>query len=156
LEEAEQHLDASERVGGKTPASELERLLLQSQSGQVREIGPRLYRMVDQKHPDSGLILEALGRGHLLQFNLPMAEKALDLLLRQQPDNPVGRYLRGRLRASQAHDELAVEDLRHAVERVPEMDKARLFLANRLFKLGQLREATYHYEWLRQTRPEDG
>jgi tetratricopeptide (TPR) repeat protein len=152
-ERAERHLNECERWGGPSNSLRLERVLLQAQQGDVEEGETPLYKLVNEDHPQTDLILEALAKGHLVLINSNNAEHALTLLLEKQPKHFTGRFLRGTLREDAERNDEAAEDLQVAVEQGPWAFDPRLHLADVLTKLGRIREAIYHYEWLRSAHP---
>jgi predicted Zn-dependent protease len=155
LDEAEQRLSEYERDRGPSPAAALERALLRAQRGDVDDVKARLYALVEKDDPQADLALEALARGHLLNFRTDLALKALDMLLERHPDHLPALVLRASIYEELRRTEDAANDYGRAVERDPEAFEPRLRLAGLLSTLGRAREAIYHYEWLRQLRPGD-
>jgi tetratricopeptide (TPR) repeat protein len=155
LDEAEQRLTEYERRHGPGPAVSLERALLRAQRGEVDHVKASLYALVDKDDPRADLALEALARGHLLNSRSDLAMLALDKLLGRHPDHIPALLLRAGLFDELNKPKDAAHDYKHAVQLDPEAFDPRLRLADLLSSLGQVREAIYHYRWLRQVRPGD-
>lgn len=149
--EAEQHLTTCERLQGVTPASTLERALLRAQQGDLAGVEAPLQALAapPRGHPERAQILEALAKGYLATYRLTEALHCLDTLLRAQPGWVPALLLRARARKGPDRNEKALADYQRAVELAPESDAARLGLAETLYRLGRVREATAHFEILR-------
>jgi len=93
-EQAERCLEKYQQVRGLDEAGSFEQLLLSAERG-VDSVADRCRHHVEQDHPDTPLILEALTRGYLRQYQLPEARLCLDLWLQRQPDNPQALCLKG-------------------------------------------------------------
>jgi predicted Zn-dependent protease len=153
LDRARQLLDACETQPGITPALALERTLLQVQQGQLRNYEADLHSAVKQGNPDAPDILEALAKGYMNAHSPDQTIDALDFLLEQEPDHVPALVLRGRFWENQRRDDEAERDYRRAVELAPDWPAARLYLADCLARLGEVRQAVAHYEYLRARPP---
>ena len=125
------------------------------QRGLVKENVDALLDHVEVRHPDSEQILEALAQGCVHVYRLDEATFWTKQLLDRFPNNPVGRLL-----DAQTNETLrraaALRSRSWAAGRgSPRDDKARLYLADLLFKAHQHEEAARHYRELHRRRPHD-
>ncbi len=155
LDEAEQLLKEYERRHGHGPAIALERTLLRAQQGGVDEVKSSLYALVDKDDTQAMLVLEAVARGHMVNSRADLSLQALDKLLARHADHIPALFLRAGIYDDLGKTKEAVQDYERAVELEPEGFDARLRLADLFSIQGRVRDATYHYEWLRQVRPAD-
>jgi tetratricopeptide (TPR) repeat protein len=155
LDEAEACLTEYERRQGSSPATSLERSLLRAQRGEVDHVKAALYLLVDKNDPHADLALEALARGHLLNFRPDLSLKALDKLLGRQPNHLPALLLRGGILTDLGKTRDAAVDYERAVQHDPEAFDPRLQLAGLLSSLGRIREAMYHFRVLLQVQPDD-
>jgi tetratricopeptide (TPR) repeat protein len=154
---AEEHLDACRRLHYPPEAVALEGTLLAAQQGKVSTVAEPLRRLVQQKHPETSLILEALARGYVRSGSPAEALECLILLLQREPDHLTAVLLRAQCQSLLGEHEEARASAAQAVRLSPNLAEARLVLANVLSKLGHVREAAAQYEWLRyhsDDRPE--
>src|SRR5262249_21291815 len=86
-DDAKRYLKECQRLGGVAEALDLEKGLLRAQQGALAGLEGQLLSFVEQGHPDSVLILEALARGCLKTYSLPRAKHCLELWLEREPDN---------------------------------------------------------------------
>jgi tetratricopeptide (TPR) repeat protein len=152
---AERLLTAYEQSHGSDAETRLEWQLLGVQQGDLADSERELRLRVRDNSPDANLILEALTKGYLNTFQWSDAMACLDLLLERQPAHAPALVLRARALDALRWPERALEAYRKAVDLTPESVVARLGLADALNRLGHAREAIYHYEILRQRRPDD-
>jgi predicted Zn-dependent protease len=153
--DAERFLAAFENVSGPTPASRLEWALLGAQQGDLIGVEQRLQALVSQDGPEAPEVVEALAKGYAVTFRTPEALVLLHWLLDRSPDHVPALLLRGKLLDYQRQSDAAAEDLRRAVELAPDNPAAHAELAGVLNHLGRTREAIYHYELARRSRPAD-
>jgi tetratricopeptide (TPR) repeat protein len=154
-DEAGRYLYACERLQGVTQASALERALLDAQHGDLSGAEASLRSLVRGGGPDVPLILEALGQGYLRAFRLDDALPCLEELLRRRPDHHLALLWRGWVWKMRDQYEVAARDFQRAVDLRPQADQARLHLADALDRLGRIREAVAHYEYLRRRQPDN-
>ena len=155
-DDARRHLEDCERLG--FPSRDeiaLERMLMKVQNGEVAESEETLINFVLNDHPDSILILEALGEGYLRTFKMGMAEFCVNQLLMRQPDNPLAYLWRGELRDQQLATQSALDDYQKALDLDPDLDEARLRLGEKLILIERVREALPHFERLHAKHPQD-
>lgn len=151
--EAERLLTDHERRQGPTEAAKLEWLLLGVQQGEHAEQEAYLRSLVDAKHPAAPLILEALAKGFMNVSRWSRMRSSLNLLLEREPENIPALILRGKGWDGVHNPERAVEDYQRAVDLLPTTGEGRLRLAETLQRLGRVREAVAHFEFLRQREP---
>lgn len=152
--EALHHLDrCQELAGDHADVSSLERTLLHAQQGAVAKVEIPLWALVEQNHPDKPLILEALARGYLQVYSLPLADKSLKMLLEEQPTHAEAWFLRAGICEMLGSSADGLEFYRRAVELRPNNDSYRLRLANFLLHSHRAKEALPHLERLYQRQP---
>ena len=138
-----------------TPASALERALLQAQRGQLDDVETDLHDRLRHDAPESGLVREALAQGYLAAQRWTAAEQCADDILRRRPDHPFALVWRGQAREGKHADGQALADYRQALDLRPGADNVRLRLAELFVKLGRPGEARGHFEALHRRRPTD-
>lgn len=156
FELAEEHFSEYRRiVGTSTEEGTLEWAMLRAQRGEVEPVESFLRRQVDQHHPSSTWILEAMTRGYLRLHRRLDAMNCVRIWLEREPDALRPVLLRGLIHYRANAFSKAVEDLRQVVERQPKNDEARRLLANALIENSQAPEAVPHLELLCQRDPQD-
>jgi len=159
-EEAESHLAACEQVGGMKHETNLERIMLTAQRGDLERVEGLLKARTGPDDPEAVLALEALAKGFLNRFWLVHARVCLNILLERQPDHPQALLMRARLFEALArsgameHEQDALRDYEKAVALHPSF-QARLGLAGALYRVGRPWEAAVEYERLHQEEPEN-
>jgi tetratricopeptide (TPR) repeat protein len=130
------------RLSGGAPADDLrlEQVLLQAQLDPDAKAG-YLRGLVEDGHPQTVLILEALARGYLKKNRYAHAGLVLQVWLEKAPDDPAALYFRGTVREEQGPREEAVDDYRRVLEVDPGHDAARLRLVKLLRQLSRPAEA---------------
>jgi tetratricopeptide (TPR) repeat protein len=149
-------LDKYQAVRGGDEACAFERLLLAAERNGQEPVTETCRAYVEQGHPETPLILEALARAYLRQYRLPEARGCLGLWLEKEPDNPQALSLKGQLHLD--YEQMrgpAVESYRRAVEIDPEHEEARLGLAVSLLESKLYAEAVEHLEFLTGRQPEN-
>src|SRR2546427_5685491 len=152
-ESADQHLADCVRLQGQTEEATLEALLGQVQQGRVTGVEQGLYERIEQNSPDAPAILEALAEGYATAFQTEKTLGALNELLNRQPANVSALLLRGKVWDGLNKDEEALHDFAEAVAQRPDLDEARLRLAQTLSRAGRIGEAAAHYHWLHERQP---
>jgi tetratricopeptide (TPR) repeat protein len=156
LERAARHLAAAQKAWGRIPAPlKLERALLTAQKGEVDDVKRYLFTLVEQNHPETPLILEALALGYLRGYRLDEAFYCLERWQQQQPQDAQVYFLRGWVREFQEDSVFAAPEYRKALELDPKRDDARQRLASILTDNNQPLEAIGHLEVLVQKHPQD-
>jgi predicted Zn-dependent protease len=153
---AVEHLgEYQRRVGSSTEDGTLEWAMLRAQRGEVEPVEAFLRKQVDQKHPHSTWILEAMTRGYLRLHRRLDAMNCVRIWLEREPQAIRAVMLRGLIHYRANAFSRAVEDLRQVVEREPKNDEARRLFANALIENSQAPEAVPHLELLSKRHPED-
>lgn len=146
LEIALDHLDAHERCGGDSAARFLERELAAIQDGDLAGRDKEMFALVQEKHPDTSLILEALARGCLKENHPGKLFHVLELWNEQNP----GSAWRGRVNYHVGRYAAAAADLAPFVARDPEWDEIRFELAMAHYYTGRTAESLLHLEFLQR------
>lgn len=154
-DEALRHLDAGRRLGWSPDALALEHVLLRAQRGDLVETEASLLERVEQEHPDTPLILEALAQGYMQTYRLPGALHCAEELLRRQPEHARARVWRGWVMEQVHRFADAAEDYRRAVDLKPADEWARLSLGEVLLHLGRAADAAEQFEYLSQRQPDN-
>jgi len=151
--QARYHLDRCQKLAGDADISSLERTLLHAQQGGVAEVERPLWRLVEQNHSDKLLILEALAHGYVRVYSLPLADKALKMLVEEQPAHAEAWFLRGGICELLGASAEGLKFYRRAVDLRPMNDPYRLRLANCLLQTNRNEEAVPHLEELCRRQP---
>lgn len=151
---AEYYLKQSQFVPSQADAAAFERVLLRACQGEVDQVGAYCQALLQQDHPETPLILEALAAGNQSLLRLNEATDALERWLEIEPDQPHATFLKGRLLLQAGSNEEALKFLGRAVELDPQRDDARLLLAGLYLDLGQAQEALPHLKIVCSRRPD--
>jgi Tfp pilus assembly protein PilF len=155
-EEAERHLDLCQQLQQQTPEFQLERSLLQVHQGAFSALTEtQLRNYVNDQHPASEEILEALSQGCMRTFRLNNAQTYLDLWLQRRPDNVQAWLWLGWVHERMLNAASAKEDYQKAVQLAPENGEAQFHLAQMLLTVGDLQQAEAAFERLRQSQPDN-
>jgi tetratricopeptide (TPR) repeat protein len=152
---AEKHLAACARLEGATPEVELEQMLLQVQQGRLKPAEPTLLSLVDQDHPDSLLILEALTEGYMLSARLDPALRCIERWLVCQPRSIQALLWRAALRERTGSFPSAAADYEQVLRLDPNHGPTRLHLAQLLLDGNRAAEARPHFERLYERDPDN-
>jgi tetratricopeptide (TPR) repeat protein len=153
--EARASLDTYRTLGGITEHIDLEVLLTKAQRGELTDTEQPLWAYVHAEHPDRALILEALARGYLQTFRLPLALEAIGRWHALEPENVRAHFWAGEACRHLRSSAQAREHYRRTVELDPEHDTARLRLADNLLRASLNKEALEHYRILAKYKPGD-
>lgn len=153
---ARQELAAAKRLGWPEAAIELEHLLIQAQSGSVREVQEILKSRVETGHEDSEIILEALTTGYLHNNFLADAYVAALYWQKLFPRRWQAHLIMGIIFERRHRADLAVAEYRKVLELKPDQLQARLQLASLLLTYSKLyAEALEQYQELVRYHPDD-
>jgi tetratricopeptide (TPR) repeat protein len=153
--EAERLLEVYQQERGLDEACSFEQLLLSAER-RIDQVVEVCWLHVEQKHPETPLLLEALARGYLRQYRLEEARLCLDRWLQLYPDHPQALCLEGLFHLDYLHARSAAEaSYRRAVELDPDHEEARQGLAVTLIEGKEYAEAAQHLEHLRQCQPDN-
>jgi tetratricopeptide (TPR) repeat protein len=140
---------------GTSAALEVERALLQAQTGELdAETEGGLWTLLRRNDPRSPSILEVLAPYYLDRYRFDTALQCLTRWLELQPDAVQALLWRAQIFLSLDHKDEAIKNCRHALEIDPDFDDARLYLAQILIGTNVTEEAAQHLEILRQRHSE--
>jgi tetratricopeptide (TPR) repeat protein len=158
-DEADRYLSQAQKLGWVPEAIQLERALARVQRGDVAgdEFALRDYveKHKNDTDPDVSIILEGLSKGYLKSFRLALAVYALNLWLEREPRNAQALLWRGGVRDRLGDFEAAETDYRRAVEAEPDLDRARIRLAEDLLQNHKTEEALQHLLHLQERQPQN-
>jgi Tfp pilus assembly protein PilF len=155
LKEAEQFLRAYRQQGGAEADEQyvLERTLQAAQQGNVDAVLKWCQARVEQNHPDSGRIFEALVLGYLRDYRVNDAEVTVRIWLDRFPGDPQALYLRGWVKEHRDVPDRAAQDYRRVLELDPSRADVRARLATALLEAAQPAEALEQLEELCRSWP---
>jgi tetratricopeptide (TPR) repeat protein len=140
---------------GRDEAYTFESLLLAAEC-RADEAADSCWQCVEEGRFDAALLLEALTRGYLRQYQLGQAQRCLERWRQFQPDTPQTFYLQGLLDLDYIHDRFVGEEsYRRALELDPDHEEARLGLAVTLLTGKNFAQAAEHFRHLRQSQPDN-
>ncbi len=151
--EAEQYLNRCVQLGGMTDRVQLEWLLLRCVQGEVDELAPGLFDLVDRKHPESPAILEALAGVYMRQTRYQAALRCLDRWVELDPDCVRALDWRGWVAKQLDQRWKTLADYERALELRPGRSLVRLRLAELLVEMNRAADAEPHLERLRAEQP---
>jgi tetratricopeptide (TPR) repeat protein len=133
----------------------LEDILLLAQRGEVDTVRRCCQTLVEEDHPETPLILEAMTSGYIRQFRLHDALACLEDWQKRQPENPQAFFLKGRVFDQGMNLGEAVVCYRRVLQLDGDYDDARLHLAGKLLDLAQADEALPHLRYLHRRLPDN-
>jgi tetratricopeptide (TPR) repeat protein len=156
FEEAAQHLQDCEKWEGGTARINLERVLLEAQQGATsRSTEDRLRIYVQEGHPESREILEALSAGCLITNRFGPAQSYLTKWIELSPDCAQAYIWRSLARERLSGFADARDDARQAVALAPASFDARLRLGQTLLLTTEYQESAEVLEPLYQEYPQN-
>jgi tetratricopeptide (TPR) repeat protein len=156
LKTAESHLNRClELQRGATDDIQREFLLLRVQTGEVDELAPVLFELVEQGHPDFREILDTISKSYIVRLRYKPAFACLSKWIELEPTNAKPYYWRGVVLERLNNQKLANADYTRAIEIDPGLVPARLRIAEMLLEDKQAPEALPHLELLIQQAPND-
>lgn len=157
FDKVEEHLKMSQKLQGTSAEQQLERLLLEAQTGDLASAEGKLKEYINPDRPDvpeAPLVWEALADSYLRVNRDNEAETLLDKLLAKEPNNILALYLKGRLLAKTSRG----DEAKIVLERVLQLQPNHLEAHNDLSRLLLLFEpaaALEHIRFLRARQPRD-
>ncbi len=146
------------RVAGLSPQAELDRLwgLLLVRTNQTAKAEPFLRRAFDDRVGPDPEVAEALVRIYLGSFRLADAGTVLDRWAHDVPQDARPYLLRTevQMRTGEAAD-VVIASYREALQRDPDLDQARLGLADMLRSIHRNAEAADEYARYTARKPDD-
>jgi Tfp pilus assembly protein PilF len=146
-------LDRYQELRPKDEDLTIERVCVRAERGEPDSVTKYCRSLIEQNHPASPLLFEALARGYLRTYQPHKAEDVLKEWLQRQPDNPQAFLLQGLVYDLEMRQADAVKSFRAALTADPTLDEARLRLCDTLMQLGSVEEAQPHLEYLRSRIP---
>jgi Tfp pilus assembly protein PilF len=155
-EEAKRRLDICQQLEGPTARITLERRLIPVQQGAFPvQVEGWLQQLLNEDHPDSQHILEALSRGCMSTYRVHNAKSYLSLWLERDPANVQALLWRASIHQHLMDYERAVEDCRVAAEIAPKDKEAQGRFAQALLQKGEVAEAAKQFAQLYQEMPDN-
>ncbi len=153
---AERHLSRCQQLRGSLSEDVvLEQTLVRAQRGGMDSVMPYLKSLVEQNHPATPLILEAMARGYIRAFRFGDAAMLLALWQERRPGDKQASLLQGYVHEQIGPEQAAIENYRRVLEVDPEHDEARVRLADLLVERAMPAEALEHVQLLAARRPGD-
>ncbi len=156
--EAQTHLSRARELKWVPEALDAEQAMLKAQraeQGELFEIQGLLFSWIQDDHPDSVLMLEALAQGYMKTYFLSAAMQCLDLWLGREKDAVQALFWSGDVWEKLHKYEEALADYQRVVDLAPDRDDARLRLASLQLQAHRAAEAAPHYEQLYERQPGD-
>jgi tetratricopeptide (TPR) repeat protein len=155
-DQAERLLTACRQLRADPESVRLEGFLLDAQRSTLAPAREELlWRRVEQQHPETPRILEALALGGIYAQRLGEAMVYVERWLTYAPGDSQALYLRGLVWEGMGALDKAGDDYRQAVRHDSEHGPARQRLAEYLIHTGEFQEAARLFEQLLQRQPED-
>jgi tetratricopeptide (TPR) repeat protein len=154
-DEADKQLKEVQKTSGVSEASNLEWSMLQAHAGDLDAVEQYLWSLVNEQHPDSLLILDALTAGYVRMYRNADATASISYWLNLQPDCIQAVFYRGCLNQRLHAYEKAVADFSKVIEVDPDRDSVRLRLITCFLGTNQLKEALEQAEIVHKKRPND-
>lgn len=140
---------------GDAEAIDIEYSLIALDRGNTTALAVLRARVAEKDDDLSLVILEALIRRDLDQYQLRQAQQGFDLYLKRRPDDLHALLGRGKLWEQLLSFTDAAADYRRAVTAHPNNERARRCLAATLLLVGTPAEALEQYRWLDEHFPND-
>jgi predicted Zn-dependent protease len=153
--EAERLLKAYHDRNGDPETISLERALARVQHGELAGREGYLWALLEQNHPDTPLILEALAQGYMATFRWGEALNCLKQLEQRWPGDAEVLVWHGWVSENLRQLAVARDDYRRALELNPEHEEGRLRLAEALLQSSQPEEALAHLVRLQPRQPKN-
>src|SRR5204863_9144545 len=87
-DEADRCLEKYQQARGLDEPGSFERLLLSAERNLEHHVVARCHHLVQEDHPDTPLILEALARGYLRQYRLNEDRLCLEAWVKRRSGDP--------------------------------------------------------------------
>ena len=139
---------------GATEDVQIEFLLMRVQTGEVDQVADDLFRRVDNKSPQSSVILETIARAYMDTLRYGPALDCLNRWIEEKPDNAKAYYSRGWVFEHLQETDSAIKDYQRALELSPSLTAVRLQLAEIMLNKADLSAALSYLEPLMKQSPE--
>jgi tetratricopeptide (TPR) repeat protein len=154
--EADAHLKRCLRLqGGASEDVQVEFLLMRVQTGEVDDVADDLFRFVENKHPESSLIMETIARAYMDKLRFGPALACLNRWIEASPDEAKPYHWRGWVFERLEETELAIKDYQRALELSPDLIAVRLRLAEIMLEQADPPEALVYLEPLSKQFPDN-
>lgn len=153
--EAEIALSKYEDQHGSDDAAALERTLLRAENGDVDRASGVCKHWIEQGHPDTPFIFEAMIRGYLRAYRFSEARGLLQYWRQTQPENPQTYFVEGELHDCELLASEAAACYQQVLQLDPEHEEARFNLTAALLEQKAYTDAIPHLEHLRQRLPDN-
>jgi tetratricopeptide (TPR) repeat protein len=154
-DEADDHLNRCRELGWNQDALLRERRLMRAQRGDPASVEKDLMQEVENGHPDSVLILEALAQGYMVSlWDLPSALRHLNKWLELDPKAVQALIWRGEIYERLTESDQALDSYAQAMNIVPNNFEARLHLARMRIQARKTPEALAEFRRLNQEQPD--
>jgi tetratricopeptide (TPR) repeat protein len=141
--------------GGATERVQLEFLLMRVQAGEMDELAPALFDLVDKGHPETPAILETIARSYMHRLRYKPAFHCLNRWIALQPHNAKPVHWRGWVLERLNNPKGAKDDYEHALELDPTLISVRLRLVEMFLEDKLVPDAVPHLEILYRQAPND-
>jgi tetratricopeptide (TPR) repeat protein len=141
MDEVGQALRVAQALKAPVERLEHEQWLALAQSGQMKQAGPQLSRLLTRPGDDGEEICEAFALGYMRNLNFVAAHRIVDAWMADWPNSPWPYLQRGRIALAADDFQMAEENLRRACELAPGNLECRLELARTLQATNRPQEA---------------
>lgn len=152
---AEQYLNRTIELVGRTERIQLEFLLLRVQTGEVDQLSGVLFDLVEKNHPETAIILESLARAYLVKLRYMPAYSCLSYWIERQPELAKPYQWRGWVLERLDNAPAARKDYDRALEIDPDLVPVRLRIAEMYLEDKQAPKALPHLEHCLHIAPRD-
>jgi tetratricopeptide (TPR) repeat protein len=148
FDKADAYLKQCAASGKLAEEAELEAVLLRVARGDGEGVEPYCRALIDQGHPATSLLFEALVHGHMQGYRLRAASAYLEVWRKRHPDNPQALVFEGIMHSQLQDHRSAATAYRRALEVEPDLHEARLYLADALLEAHEAYKALTHLEYV--------
>jgi tetratricopeptide (TPR) repeat protein len=153
---AQRHLkEAKQLMGPSNEALQLEWVMYRAQTGEIDQVVAGIVKTIEQNHPESLALYEALAAGYMNELRWFPALQVLDNWLKADPDNAKAREWRGRVRYVLQMYEDAQNDLERALALSPGRQEVRFQLVDMFLNTNNAPKALEYLAPLQQQAPDD-
>ncbi len=145
---AESHLNRCLKLGDDKADVQLEFLLMRAQTGEEDVVAEDLLRYVDNKHPETSVIMETLAGAYMDKLRFAPALAALNRWLEAEPNSTRALEWRGWVMERLNQQDQAVEDYERALTLDPNLLSPHLRLADMALAKSDPTTALPHLERL--------
>ena len=152
---AEAHLQQCIRLHkGASKEVQIEYLLMRVQTGEVDAVADELFGAVDNKSPQSSVIMETIARAYMDKLRYGPALACLNKWIEAEPKEGKAYYWRGWVYERVEETELAMKDYERALELSPDLRVVRIRLAEIMLEKSDPPGALAYLEPLMKESPQ--